>query len=96
MRVGSVAKAVAIGVRWRYGIVDCDKRANGNGWDKRWSSRIPSGSNTKRTETSGKKVLFFGKRAAEVDIFAKIGYNTQKKGTCLFRRNLITPKKILQ
>lgn len=34
---------------------------------------------TKRIETSGKKVLFFGKRAAEVDIFAKIGYNTQKK-----------------
>lgn len=58
MRVGSVAKAVAIGVRWQYGIVDCDKRANGNGWDKRWSSRIPSGSNTKRIETSGKKVLF--------------------------------------
>ena len=79
MRVGSVAKAVSIGVRWQYGIVDCDKRANGNGWDKRWSSRIPSGSNTKRIETSGKKVLFFGKRAAEVDIFAKIGYNTQKK-----------------
>ena len=63
------------------GIGDCDKRGGNIAETAAISGRAReyrAAGNPKQTGTNGEKVLFFVNRAAEVDIFAKIGYNTQK------------------